>query len=43
MIVHISSDAVDDLTEGYWFYDIATVVAVLDARRSPQWVRDRLS
>ena len=95
MIVYISSDAEEDLIEGYWFYerqsvgledyfrsclisdiesltffggvheidfnfhrslakrfrvaiyyrvdgDAATVVAVLDARRSPQWIRRRL-
>lgn len=95
MIILISSDAEEDLIEGYWFYerqsiglgdyfkscmisdieslafyagvhavylnyhrslskrfpftiyyrveaDIATVVAVLDARRSPQWARNRL-
>ncbi len=95
MIVHIASDAEDDLAEGYWFYerqsiglgdyfrsclisdieslayyggvhetefnyyrslskrfpftiyyrvdvDLVTVVAVLDARRSPQWIRRRL-
>ncbi len=96
MRVDISSDAENDLLEGYWFYerqssglgdyfrsclisdieslvyfggvhefvfnyhralskrfpftiyyrvdgDIATVIAVLDARRSPQWIRDRLA
>lgn len=95
MIAYISSDAEDDLIEGYWFYerqsiglgdyfrsclisdieslayyggvheivfnyhrslskrfpftiyyrvdgDTGTVVAVLDARRSPQWIRWRL-
>ena len=95
MNVQISSDAEEDLTEGYWFYErqsvglgdyfrsclisdidalvfyagvhervygyhralskrfpfasyyrlegeLATVVAVLDVRRSPQWTRRRL-
>jgi plasmid stabilization system protein ParE len=96
MIVHISSDAEEDLIEGFWFYErqspglgdyfrsclisdieslayfggiheivhgfyralsqrfpfciyyrmeqeTVTVVAVLDARRSPSWIRHRLS
>jgi len=95
MIVDISSDAEEDLVEGYWFYDrqspglgdyfrsclisdieslvyyggihlieyefyrllskrfpfciyyrvaknVVTVVAVLDARRDPLWIRQRL-
>lgn len=95
MIVDISSDAVEDLIEGYWFYerqspglgnyfrscliadieslayyggihgieyglyrslakrfpfciyyrvdgDVVTVLAVLDARRNPLWIRQRL-
>lgn len=96
MIVHISSDAEEDLAEGYWFYEqqspglggyfrsclisdieslayfggiheiahgfhralsrrfpfciyyrmeqeTVIIVAVLDARRNPSWIRQRLS
>lgn len=46
MIVSISSDAEADLAEGYRFYERQSpelvVIAVIDARRDPLWIRRRL-
>jgi autonomous glycyl radical cofactor GrcA len=37
--IEITQAAQDDLLAAYWFYELA----VLDTRRSPQWLRERQS